>query len=78
MVDVWVGVSILFLDSLSVGGKSTAGFGLPHLAANTCHLISVLGRLGLAWPLLRIIEGQLYLQLRKFLEQNKIPSIVYL
>jgi hypothetical protein len=71
----------LFLVSIAprtVGEKSTAGFGLPHLAANTCHLISVLGRLGLAWPLLRIIEAQLSLQLREFLEQNKIPFIVYL
>ena len=48
-------------------------FGLPHLAAITYHLISVLGRLGLHWP-----EARLYLQLRKVLEQNKIPFIVYL
>ena len=33
----------------SVGGMSTEGFGLRHLAAITCHLISVLGRLGFHW-----------------------------
>jgi len=75
-------IEYTFLDNsgplTSVGGKSTAGFGLPHLAAITCHLISVLGRLGLRWPPLQIIEAQLYLQLRKVLKQNKIPFIVYL
>jgi hypothetical protein len=36
-------LGVKIIAESTVGWKSMAGFALPHLAAVTCHLISILG-----------------------------------
>ena len=43
-----------------------------------CHFIFVLGRLGLHWPPLRIIEPRFYLRLREVLEENNVLFVIYI
>ena len=71
--------------SVSVGRMSTEGFGLRHLAAITCHLISVLGRLGFHWLdfLFRIVAKSSMLTINNLLSfyqiaypsNNLVPTV---
>ena len=64
---------------------STEGFGLQHLAAITCHLISVLGRLGLHWLtfLFRLVAKSTMLTINNLLSldwiaypsNNLVPTV---
>ena len=62
-----------------LGGMSTEGFGLRHLAAITYHLISVLGRLGFHWLtfLVRIVAKSSMLTINSLLSSLSFYLIAY-